>query len=236
MKKLFKIFIHYIGTLYVRFICVREYKNQKFVSLNERPLEFSFLFRKIVEYWPKSILDVGTGATALPYMLRNCGFLVTAIDNIKDYWPSGMVNRHYHVVNDDIKNTQISETFDLITCISVLEHIQDHKAAMKSMYKLLKPGGHLILTCPYNHRKYVPNVYELPDSSVSKKFPFVTQSFSNAELKHWLADSKFELIDQEFWQFFKGDYWTCGEKLKTPINVTKKCRHQLCFMTFKRSD
>jgi hypothetical protein len=82
----------------------------------------------------------------------------------------------------------------------------------------------------------VPNVYELPDSSVREKFSFVTQSFSNAELKHWLADSKFELIDQEFWQFFKGDHWTCGEKLKTPINVTKKNRHQLCCMTFKRSD
>ena len=35
-------------------------------------------------------------------LLASCGYVVTAIDNIRDYWPNGMVNRHWHVQNDDI--------------------------------------------------------------------------------------------------------------------------------------
>ena len=40
------------------------------------------------------------------------------------------------------------ETFDLITCVSVLEHILSDKEAIKMMWSLLRPGGRLILTLP----------------------------------------------------------------------------------------
>ena len=229
-----KLWVNSIGMVYPRWLCKREYNRQKFLGLNERPVEFAFLFRKIAEIQPKTVLDVGTGMTALPYMLRNSGLLVTAIDNIKDYWPKGMVNRHFHVLNDDSQNTKLQPTFDVITCISVLEHIQDHRAAMRSMYKLLNPGGTLILTCPYSNHQYVPNVYDLPESSVTEKFSFVTQSFSNEERMGWMEDSPFELIDEEYWQFFEGEFWTCGKMLDKPVKVEKNERHQVACMAFKK--
>jgi SAM-dependent methyltransferase len=39
-------------------------------------------------------------------------------------------------------------SFDLVTCISVLEHIPDDLAAVRAMWRLLKPGGRLVLTVP----------------------------------------------------------------------------------------
>jgi SAM-dependent methyltransferase len=229
-----KSLLNRLGLLYVRSLCAREYKKQKYLGINERPIEFAFVFRQLAECWPKTILDVGTGITALPHLMRTCGFLVTATDNIKDYWPGGMINRHYHVVNDDIARTALTGTFDVITCISVLEHIHEHRAAMKSMYKLLNPGGRLILTCPYNEKTYAPNVYKLPDSSVRDDFPFVTQAFSRKELDSWLSDSAFELLEQEYWQFFAGEFWTCGEKLARPARASRESRHQLCCLSFEK--
>ncbi len=223
-----------IGMSYVQLICAREYKGQIFLGVNERPIEFAFLFRQIVDVWPKTILDVGSGKTSLPHQLRTCGFLVTATDNIKDYWPKGMVNRHYHVINDDITDTSLTEKYDLISCISVLEHIHEHRKAMRSMYSLLNPGGRLILTCPYNENQYSPNVYKLPESGVKESYSFVTQAFSRKELKSWLSDSPYELLEQEYWQYFEGEYWTCGKKLDRPIKVSKKERHQLSCMVFKK--
>ncbi len=41
-----------------------------------------------------------------------------------------------------------AETFDLITCISVLEHIPADKEAFEMMWSLLRPAGRLILTLP----------------------------------------------------------------------------------------
>ena len=77
----------------------------------------------------------------MPHLMRNCGFLVTAIDNIKDYWHHGMTNRHYHVINDDITRSCLDGPFDLVSCISVLEHIPYHQKAIENIFRLLKPGG-----------------------------------------------------------------------------------------------
>ena len=41
-----------------------------------------------------------------------------------------------------------AKTFDLITCISVIEHIPTDKKAIETMWSLLRPGGRLILTMP----------------------------------------------------------------------------------------
>lgn len=40
------------------------------------------------------------------------------------------------------------ESFDLITCVSVLEHIPDDKAALAALWRMLRPGGKLVLTVP----------------------------------------------------------------------------------------
>jgi SAM-dependent methyltransferase len=39
-------------------------------------------------------------------------------------------------------------SFDLVTCMSVLEHIPDDLAAVRAIWRLLKPGGRLLLTVP----------------------------------------------------------------------------------------
>jgi SAM-dependent methyltransferase len=39
-------------------------------------------------------------------------------------------------------------SFDLITSMSVIEHITDDKGAIKKMWDLLKPGGRLLITLP----------------------------------------------------------------------------------------
>lgn len=41
-----------------------------------------------------------------------------------------------------------AETFDVITSISVLEHIPDDETAVRQIWNLLRPGGALVLTVP----------------------------------------------------------------------------------------
>ena len=177
-----------ILNLYPRWICRQEFEQQSLSRFNERPVEFSFVFRQIARIYPVKVLDVGTGTTALPHLIRNCGLHVTAIDNVKDYWPTGMLNRHYHVIDDDINATKLNETFDLITCVSVLEHIKHHDAAVHNMLKHLNPKGCLVVTCPYTESNYIRNVYELPGSSYGQDAPYIAQSYSRKELNKWCSD------------------------------------------------
>ena len=111
------------------------------------------------------MLDVGTGTTAWPHLLRNCGYVVTAIDNIRDHWPEGMVNRHWAVLDVDIvkPDPRIPEKCEAITCISVLEHIENHTRAVWNMVAFenrwpLDPHD------PFSHDNPHPNVYTRADA------------------------------------------------------------------------
>ena len=220
--------------LYTLRICRREYEAQEFYRLNERPIEFSFLFRQLSSLYPRKVLDVGTGTTSLPHLLRHCGFLVTAVDNIKDYWPSGLVNRHFHVLNDDITKTKLDGSFDAVTCISVLEHIERSDDAVSNMLRLLRPGGHLIMTFPFNEGQYVRNVYDLPESSYGQGNPYITQSFSRRELNGWLTRDA-ALVEQEYWQCWTGSHWTEGRQVIPPKQVSQTEIHQLSCVLIRKN-
>jgi len=185
---------------------------------------------------PTKILDVGTGTTTLPHLMRNCGFVVTSTDNVSDYWPSGIFNRHYHVINDDITYTQIKETFDFISCISVLEHIKNFDNAVTNMFKLLNPDGHLVLTFPYNENQYIPNVYKLPGAVYGQNAPYRCQVFSRSELDRWINNNNGRIVEQEYWRVWEGEFWTFGKQLVPPIQVDKTDRHQLsCILIQNKS-
>ena len=220
--------------LYTPLLCRWEYRRQKHTKFNERPVEFGFVFKHIGQLYPLHILDVGTGKTALPHLMRNCGAVVTAIDNIKDYWQTGMRNRHYHIIDDDICSPKIDKKFDLITCISVLEHIEEYSKAIASMFKLLNDHGHLIITCPYAENSYVSNVYKLENSSYGQNAKFVTQSYSREQLNKWLDDNGGEIVDQEYWQYWSGDHWTVGNQIIPPNKVTSDEKHQLTCILIRK--
>lgn len=231
-----KSIIHKFGKWYCKKVCEIEYKKRPPLRLNERPIEYSFVFRQLSRFCPSAVLDVGTGKTALPHLIRNCGFNVTAIDNIHDYWTSGMFNRHYHVIDDDISNTKLKKTFDFINCVSVLEHIQNFNNAVKNMFNLLNPNGYILLTFPYNENTYIHNVYKLPGAGYGQNFPhIICQVFSRNELDNWINSNGGIIIEQEYWQFWEGEFWTFGKQLSPPVKVNKNDRHQLtCILIQKK--
>lgn len=238
MKKILRsIFLRLEPVLPASVISKLEFRKQKFIGLNERPMEYGFVFRCIGMLYPTSVLDVGTGTSALPHLIRNCGPFVTAIDNIRDYWPSGMSNRHYHVLDRDITSNipVLHEKFDLITCISVLEHIKDHDRAIHNMFEMLNEEGHLVLTCPYTENEYMENVYLLPESNAyGKQMPFICQSYSKEKLHSWLTDNGGEIIDQEYWQFWDGDFWSTGGRIIPPRKTGPDAKHQHTCLLIKK--
>lgn len=202
---------------------------------NERPIEYGFVFNNIAKLNPKTVLDVGTGKSSLPHLMSICGVEVTAIDNIYDYWSKyGMFNRHFYVIDDNIVKTALKTTFDLITCISTLEHIADADMAVKNMAELTNRGGHIIITCPYNERAYAPNVYKLPGSGVAKDMGFICQSFSRDNFNAWCVRYGLEIIEQQYWQCFTGEYWSQGEMIHPHVQVDKDRKHQITCVLLKK--
>ena len=220
----------YMANHVLRMFLKREFREQRYIAFNERPLEYQFAFRQITKYCPIHLLDIGTGKSAFPSLVRQCGLIVTAIDNIRDFWPTGMCNRHFYVQNDDIRATKLNQHFDMITCISVLEHIRDSGSAVRSMFQLLKPGGYIILTFPYNEQGYIENVYDLKGSNAPPGLPYITQAFCRSQVQNWLTEHKAQLVEQEYWRYFCGPYWSVGERLTPPVQVNASELHQLTLL------
>lgn len=212
----------------------REYRGQTWYRRNERPIEYGFALQSLRDACPRTVLDVGTGTTAFPSLLRSCGYLVTAIDNVEDYWPKGMFNRHWHVMHNDIRRPSLTERFDAITCLSVLEHIPEHAEAVRGMFSLLKPGGSLILTCPYRHAEYIENAYALPNAGYGQSAPYVCQQYDAQAVEQWRSENDATLVTQEFWRVFEGEYWTEGALLEPPVQVEATELHQLTCLHFRR--
>jgi 2-polyprenyl-3-methyl-5-hydroxy-6-metoxy-1,4-benzoquinol methylase len=230
-----KAIAHKLGRAYVNKLVGDEFRYQTFRRHNERPIEFGFVFQQVATLRPVTVLDIGSGITALPHMLWSCGSVVTAIDNVTDYWDEGMVNRHWRVLDDNILSPKLRQRFDMVTCVSVIEHIENHQAAFRNMVSLLKPGGHLILTTPYSEYHAVANVYELPGAAYGQDVPYICRSTSRAELDAWLADTGAELVELQHWQLWSGHVWTQGQFLLRPRRVGRDDPHQLGLMLFRRA-
>ena len=176
MKNPIKSLVHSAGRWYLDKICRDEFEQQSFRRINERPSNSAFFSSASRKQCRGRCSNVGTGTTALPSLLRTCGCVVTAIDNVRDYWSNGMSNRHWHVIDDDITRPRLNSQYDMVSCISVLEHIVDHNAAMRSMFSLVAPGGFVLLTFPYNETRYVDNVYKLAGAGYGQDAPTSARS------------------------------------------------------------
>ncbi len=227
---------HRIGQAFILRQVRNEVEEQRFSRYNERPIEYRFVFQHMAELCPATILDVGTGNTALPACLRSCGAVVTASDNVTDYWPEGMFNRHWLIEDDDITKSKLHGPYDLVTCISVLEHIEDHRAAVREMFRLLAPGGHLIVTCPYTETEYVENVYELSGAREGyRNAPYICRSYSRQQLEQWISDSEATVVVQEFWRIETGRVHALGDWSFPAVQVGSEDLHQLTCLLIKKA-
>jgi SAM-dependent methyltransferase len=227
--------VHALGRKYIDAVVRSEADAQTFKHYNERPVEFSFALRAIAERRPKTVCDVGTGDTAFPHLLRNCGCVVTAIDNVRDYWDAGMVNRHWPVQDVDITNLNGFGTrrFDAVTCISVLEHIKDHQVAVANMASILNPGGLLIVTTPFSRDNPHENVYTRSDSSYRNDgLVYPCRSSSQRELDGWLSLG-LKLEKAEYWRMWSGPVWTSGERVDWKQTRADESHQLGCFAFVK---
>jgi len=117
------------------------------------------------------VADMGAGWSGRPfkeYLAQTCRF-VYAVDKDNRIHDLKAERDNLAVVVADFENETGLPPLDRIFCISVLEDLTDYTAAMKEFYRLLKPGGLLVITCDSQYDFSLPlGMY--PGVSFSKLF------------------------------------------------------------------
>ena len=102
---------------------------------------------------PARALEIGPGSGVYLPVLAGLAGEVVAGDVEPAFLERADELRGAHpnlsTVQDDITASRLEEnSFDLILCSEVVEHISDSPAALRSMHRLLRPGGTLLLSTP----------------------------------------------------------------------------------------
>jgi len=110
-----------------------------------------YLKGKILGSNPEKLLDVGCGDGRLIYEIKGDIHQCYGIDLSKVAINYAKAFNFEENCNFDVKRVQdLTEQFDVVTCIEVLEHIPDHEieSFLTGLWNCVKCGGTLVITVP----------------------------------------------------------------------------------------
>jgi SAM-dependent methyltransferase len=152
-----------------------------------RVWEYPYVMYHIEQFRSKAartlnVADIGSGVTFFPFALAKLDLNVSCIDIdpicARDIPAAAKVVDHApgRVQVGIIENSLIplpDESQDIVYCISVLEHIPDFGQTIEEMFRILKPGGKLILTIDVDLRgdaELGPRAFEKLQASLANRF------------------------------------------------------------------
>ena len=140
-----------LQSLYIRIFGIPE------IGFQLRAFHFKQISRKFGLIGANRILDAGSGIGAYTIWLAatypECHVVACDTDEAKVKYGTLLVKELNlpnveFILDDVISFAAPSSSFDLVLNIDVLEHLPDYRSALKSFYRLLKPGGYLYLHTP----------------------------------------------------------------------------------------
>lgn len=110
----------------------------------------------VLNFSGKRVLDVGTGWGDVPYFLSQEKFSIKQIVGIE---PDPELYNLTKSLLQNVDNAEVhlagaedipypDNSFDIVLCYSVLEHVKDWRKSLTEMYRVLKPGGKIYLFFP----------------------------------------------------------------------------------------
>jgi SAM-dependent methyltransferase len=167
-------------------------------------IELRLRARKIIKNIPVQaarMLDAGFGSGIYSFTLSNRVKMIDAIDIDQrklDYVKQ--VNSRFSNINfqkmDITDLTFTDHSFDLIICSDVLEHIKNHELAFSELARVLKRGGILIITVPYDSENNRINY---------KGFGHVRPGYSEQDMQTLCDKNSLKIIKIEKYSHFISD-------------------------------
>ncbi|APV50635.1 bifunctional 3-demethylubiquinol 3-O-methyltransferase/2-polyprenyl-6-hydroxyphenol methylase [Betaproteobacteria bacterium GR16-43] len=133
----------------------------EFKPLHEiNPLRLAHIERLAGGLAGKRVLDVGCGGGILAEAMAASGARVTGIDLAEK--PLKVATLHqlesgsavdYRLVSAEALAAEAPGTFDVVTCMEMLEHVPDPASIVRACAQLAKPGGHVFFSTLHRNAK-----------------------------------------------------------------------------------
>lgn len=159
-----------------------------------------WMFESILPYIKGKTLEVGSGIGNISSMFVRSQLPLTLSDYNKEYSrflqkrfaSESLIEGVYRIDLTDpdfeTKWSHLLGSFDTVFALNVIEHIEDDQLAVANCYKLLAPGGHLILLMPA-----YPGLYNEFDKGLGHCRRYTRKTMSG------LLSTRFEVV--RTWHF-----------------------------------
>lgn len=193
--------------------------NQGDVGNNNQVSREIWLKNKLLKIRKDSIIiDIGAGELKYKKFCNHLKYIsqdFAQYDGIGDglgQHPGKWDQSKIDIVSDITSIPKNDDSCDAVMCIEVLEHVPDPVSALKEMSRLLKPGGHIIVTAPF--------------CSLTHFSPYYYQNgFSKYFYEYWYDKFGLKIIEMEFnGNFFE---WMAQELKRINFMAGKHSNDQL---------
>ena len=180
-------------------------RNSEFKPLHEiNPLRTNWIDER-VGLAGKKVLDVGCGGGILAEAMAQRGAQVTGIDMGEAPLAVARLHQLESGVSVEYEQSTAEEfaeqhagTFDVVTCLEMLEHVPDPGSVIRACTRLLKPGGQVFFsTINRNPKSFLFAI--VGAEYVLRMLPRGTHEFAKfirpAELGGWIRDAGLDLQD-----------------------------------------
>ncbi|MGB5689245.1 MAG: class I SAM-dependent methyltransferase [Woeseiaceae bacterium] len=157
-----------------------------------RQWEYPFVFQSIQEELQRrvgrstDILDAGSGATFFPFLLRKemGAGSVTCCDydaTLEPIFETVNAERSTDVAfrQADLRALPFDDaSFDIVYCVSVLEHTDQYEVIVREFHRVLRPGGVLIATFDIG----LDGVSDIPPQDAKRLNDYIESTFARSDL------------------------------------------------------
>lgn len=217
----YKLFPNIFGIGYERYkvnLIQKKIKNKKInpiTYLDERIIEIPWIIHKLSKLKGK-LLDAGSTLNheyLLKKLVRKFKIYILTLFPEKNYFNNLNINYIY----EDLSSMGFKKNyFDVITCISTLEHVgfdnslyksknsnnvdkkinNKHIKVFRNLVDVLKPNGHLLITLPFGKRGYYNNLQQFDKKTLNNMFKVVKLKKINIEYFRF-KDNKWKKVKME---------------------------------------
>jgi SAM-dependent methyltransferase len=138
------------------------------------------------------LLDYGSGAAPYRAYFKHCTEYVAA-----DVTPGPNIDR---LLEPDGSTSEPADAYDFVLSTQVLEHVKDAEGYLAECYRILRPGGRLLLTthgmveehgCPYDFHRWtcrgLENLAIAQGFTIQESYKFTTEIRGIVQLLHQFA-------------------------------------------------
>ena len=182
----------------------------------------------------KRVLDIGCGGGILSDAMARRGANVLGIDLAAKplkvaqlhALEAGTENVEYREVAAETLAADVPRSFDIVTCMEMLEHVPDPSSIVAACATLVKPGGWVFFsTINRNPKSFLFAI--IGAEHILKLLPKGTHEYAKfirpSELSQWCRNTSLEPVDTRGMEYnpITRRYWLSGD---TSVNYLIGCR------------